>query len=106
MIAMRINSQEHEHTRTDWRVDQFKHGLYSLHDLPADIRTKLQLFMARLSLVYGAVDLIVTKSGDYVFLEVNPGGQWKWLEDVTAVPITAEIASFIATGKPCNFGAS
>jgi glutathione synthase/RimK-type ligase-like ATP-grasp enzyme len=35
-------------------------------------------------LKFGAIDLILTPAGEYVFLEVNPNGQWAWLD--AAVP--------------------
>lgn len=104
VIAMRIDSQKHAHTAVDWRADQFCSDLYSLHTLPTPVRAKLLELMKALGLVYGALDLIVTPEGEYVFLEVNPGGQWLWLEQLTGTPITAEIAGFIATGHSTCFG--
>jgi hypothetical protein len=32
--------------------------------------------MSELGLLFGAFDFILTPSGDYVFLEVNPCGEW------------------------------
>ena len=34
-----------------------------------------------LGLEFGAIDMIKTKDRRYVFLEVNPDGQFGWIED-------------------------
>ncbi len=104
VMAVRINSQAHEHTKVDWRADQHLAGLYEPAVLPASVNALIFKIMARLGLVYGAFDFIVTPDGSYVFLEVNPGGQWLFLEEATHTPITAEIAAFLATGRPLRFG--
>jgi hypothetical protein len=35
---------------------------------------------------------MIRPDGALVFLECNPGGQYGWIEDATAAPITAAIA--------------
>lgn len=52
----------------------------------------------RLGLSYCALDLVVTPSGDYVFLEVNPSGQYGWLESLTGLPITRELVRMLMRG--------
>ena len=49
--------------------------------------------MARLGLIYGAIDLRQTPAGDYVFLEVNPAGQWLFVEQRTGQPISEAISA-------------
>ena len=61
----------------------------------ADIE-RLRRLHARLGLAYGAYDLIVDRTGELVFLEVNPGGQWLWLEEATGVPISRAVATLLA----------
>ncbi|GGE20993.1 ATP-grasp ribosomal peptide maturase [Polymorphobacter glacialis] len=65
------------------------------HDLPAPIERALLALMAALGLVYGAIDLRLTPGGDYVFLEINPAGQWLFVEHVTGQPIGAAIADVL-----------
>lgn len=54
--------------------------------------------MRELDLSFGALDFLVTSSGDWVFLEINPNGQWAWIEDKTGLPIAAAIADAL-TGR-------
>jgi glutathione synthase/RimK-type ligase-like ATP-grasp enzyme len=64
-------------------------------ELPAATRKGIRALMKRLGLVYGAIDLRRTPDGD-VFLEINPAGEWRFVEERTGQPITAAMASLLA----------
>jgi hypothetical protein len=68
------------------------------HDLPDDVTAKLLAMMRELGLVYGAIDLRLTADGRYVFLEINPAGQFLYVEQATGQPITAALATHLASG--------
>ena len=57
-------------------------------DLPPVLSQRLLALMRRLGLVYGAIDLKQDEHGDYYFLEVNPAGQWQFVESRAGLPIT------------------
>ena len=42
-----------------------------------------------------AIDLVVTPDGRYVFLEINPNGQFLWVEQLTGLPISRAIAALL-----------
>jgi glutathione synthase/RimK-type ligase-like ATP-grasp enzyme len=65
---------------------------YKAHELPPEIIAKLRELMNRLGLVYGAIDLRLTPEGRYVFLEINPAGQFLYIEKATGQPIAAALA--------------
>lgn len=44
-----------------------------------------------LNLRFGAIDLVCDLDGDYWFLEINPNGQWAWIENQTKLPIASSI---------------
>jgi hypothetical protein len=67
-----------------------------LCELPVTIKDKLIRLMNKLGLVFGTVDLRVTDDNEYVFLEVNPQGQFLYVEILTGMPITAALAEFLA----------
>ena len=83
---------------TDYHVD-FRMTMHaapiSAHELPAEVAAKLRAFMNALGLVYGAIDMRLTPQGEYVFLEVNPAGQWLFIEERTGQPITAAVAEYL-----------
>ncbi|MRG91487.1 MvdC/MvdD family ATP grasp protein [Polyangium spumosum] len=74
----------------DWRFSGA--GAWTPHVLDASIKKKLAALMRRLGLSQGCLDLIVTPSGETVFLEVNPTGEWGMLEAELGLPIAASIA--------------
>ena len=55
--------------------------------------------MERLGLVFGSIDMIVTPQGDYVFLEVNPSGQFDWIARLSGLPIYEHLAAMLAAGR-------
>ena len=52
--------------------------------------------MKALKINFGAIDMILTPEGEYVFLEVNPNGQWGWIEKLTGMPISQAIADVLS----------
>ena len=69
---------------------------YAPHDLPDDVVAKIHALMHRLGLVYGALDFRLTPEGQYVFLEINPAGQFLYIENDTGQPIAAALARELA----------
>lgn len=63
---------------------------------PRTQRSVLAL-MRRLGIVYGAVDLRRTPTGEEVFLEVNPAGEWLFVEERTGQPITEAMVDLLVS---------
>lgn len=51
--------------------------------------------MNKLGLKYGAFDFIVDEKGQAHFLEINPAGDWYWIEHDTKMPITDSMVNLI-----------
>jgi MvdD family ATP-grasp ribosomal peptide maturase len=91
-----IDSQRLEQARYDWR----RKGIALLKDwqpytLPSEIEEKLLHLMADLGLNYGAIDIILTPDDRHVFLEVNPVGEFFWLERCPGLPISQALAHLL-----------
>jgi glutathione synthase/RimK-type ligase-like ATP-grasp enzyme len=69
------------------------------HKLPSSIEDGLHGLMRRLGLEYGAIDLRLTPDGSYVFLEINPAGQFLWIEMATGQKIAAALAAHLASPR-------
>jgi hypothetical protein len=41
------------------------------------------------------VDLARRPDGSYTFFELNPNGQWAWIEQRTSVPLRAHLADLL-----------
>jgi glutathione synthase/RimK-type ligase-like ATP-grasp enzyme len=50
-----------------------------------------------MQLTFGAIDMIVTPTGEYVFLEINANGQYLWIEKQTGLPITSSIVDLLTS---------
>jgi glutathione synthase/RimK-type ligase-like ATP-grasp enzyme len=83
---------------TDYEVD-FRMSLGQARtepcELPRDVEDRLFALMERLGLVYGAIDLRRTAEGEHVFLEVNTGGEFLFIEDRTDQPIAQAVADWL-----------
>lgn len=61
--------------------------------LTDDINRRIVQLVRELRLEYGAVDFIAQPNGELVFLEVNPSGQWGYVEMASGHAITDAIIS-------------
>jgi hypothetical protein len=95
VFAAEIHSQQSNHTRHDWRRYDPHKTAYFPHELPPDVESRCVELVARLGLCYGAIDLVLTPDGRYVFLEINPNGQYLWIEHATSLPITDAICDLL-----------
>lgn len=76
-FSMAIFSQENEQTKTDFRIYDFENPNRNVpYDLPVSEEDKIDRLMKKLGLNCGSVDLIRAVTGEYVFLEINPVGQF------------------------------
>ncbi len=78
-VAAKLDSQASEASSIDWRSGMFGCEVEEVR-LPADVYVKIKQFMREAGLVFGCIDLVVGPSDEYTFLEVNPGGQFLWVE--------------------------
>lgn len=78
----------------DYRVD-IDGATFAPTSLPDETLSAVHALLDRLALRYGAVDLLRTDDGD-VFLEVNPAGEFLFVEDKSGLPLTAALAAYLA----------
>jgi hypothetical protein len=60
----------------------------------------VRALLARLRLRYGALDFSVDERGQWWFLEVNPSGQWLWLDERLHLGIAEAIADALTKPAP------
>jgi glutathione synthase/RimK-type ligase-like ATP-grasp enzyme len=97
VFAAAIHSQT-----TDYPVD-FRMSLgqaaCAAADLPPEVDERIRRLMDRLGLVYGAIDMRRTPTGEHVFLEVNTAGEFLFVEERTGQPISQAIAAWLAGAR-------
>ncbi|MBX7220854.1 MAG: ATP-dependent carboxylate-amine ligase [Blastocatellia bacterium] len=99
-FAAEIHSQQSERSKEDWRRYDFENTPYYPHQLPAEVEAKCQRLVQEMGLVFGCIDLILTPDNRYVFLEINPNGQWGWIEELTGLPIGDNLVEMMIQGTP------
>lgn len=98
VFAAAIDSQASRCSKHDWRHYDNDRATYAPHTLPTTIEMLCVRLVRALRLSFGAIDMVLTPTGEYVFLEINPSGQWSWIETLTGLPISAAIAELLVNG--------
>jgi hypothetical protein len=96
VFPVEIHSQDAARTRGDWRRYDLGLTPHRLHALPDEISRRCARLVRRLGLAYGAIDMILTPEGRYVFIEINPNGQFLWIEQLVHAGIGEAIADCLA----------
>lgn len=91
-----IDSQSKPKTQIDWRRDgaNLPHATYQL---PNDIASKCLELTRHFNLNFSAIDLVLTPKDEFVFLEINPNGQWAWIEEMTGLPISQAMINLLTS---------
>lgn len=93
VMTASIASQSSERAAHDWRRDGVRMiDEWRPYELPREVEEKILRLMDYFVLNYGAIDIIVTPEGRHVFLEVNPVGEFFWLERSPGLPVSDAIA--------------
>ena len=75
----------------DWR--RYKNELkYTIFPLPIEIEKLCVEYVKQLDLKFGAIDLILSDD-KYYFIEINPTGEWSWLQQTTDYKYDAVIVN-------------
>lgn len=98
LFAVSIDSQSDPSATIDWRKTENPLLPHSPITLPESLQRSLLELMSRLSLFYGAIDLVLTPDGRFVFLEINPNGQWLWIDETLSLGISQSIAEWLSEG--------
>ena len=99
VFAAKIMSSDQGPFR-DWRYghidDTFAATATTLDE---DLQKKCIHLTHTLGLNYSAIDLIVDTQGAVWFLEINPNGQWAFIEETTGQPIGKALAELLSSSK-------
>lgn len=94
-FAVAIDSQGDQQGVVDWRRAADRGLPHRAVDLPAELGQRCVALCRRYGLQFGAIDLAARPDGGYTFFEINPNGQWAWLEQETGLPLRAALADLL-----------
>jgi glutathione synthase/RimK-type ligase-like ATP-grasp enzyme len=99
-VTARLLSQEMEITRLDWRAAGPRLRVEP-DRLPPEVEEACRRLMGNLGILFGCFDFIVTPEGEHVFLEVNPAGQFLWVEEANPdLRLLAPFVDFLLSRDP------
>ena len=81
----------------DWRLAK-NSAEFTDFALPDPIMRQCISLTQRLGLTFGAIDLAFS-DGKYYFLEINPTGEWAWLQAGLGFPIANVISQTLIRGR-------
>ena len=99
VFGAKVLSQQTESGRLDWRRSYHELQIEPC-DIPESLADRCREVLARLGLVFGCFDFVVTPEGDFVFLEVNESGQFLFVESYSGLPLLDAFAELLAQGRP------
>jgi hypothetical protein len=99
IFCVRLNSQANEITRKDWRGGGWRGAdlEQDVFPLPDPVQASIRRLMDRFEINFASIDMILTPAGEFVFLELNPNGQWLWLDIDLGLPLVASMADLLMT---------
>lgn len=80
----------------DWR--HAPQHPWAHHKLPAEIADRCRDLVRAFDLRFGAIDLALDGNGRHWFLELNPNGEWGWLQRI-GLPIAEALADSLTSGE-------
>ena len=90
IYAVRIDTKD----KVDWRKDYENHK-YTVIECPQNVKSVCMKMLSDFGLKFGAFDFIVNELDEWIFLEVNPNGQWLWLEVSLGLDISQKIVDYL-----------
>lgn len=94
VFPVRISRIDRNPIGGDWRVAE-KELLFEPIELPQAIAEYCINLVHDFGIVFGAIDLL-KKNNEYYFLEINPRGEWGWLQAKAGLPIAQSIVDVLS----------
>lgn len=83
MVAVALQAGDaHGNQRLDIRRQNMCDVAYAPIGVPPQVATSVHRLMAEYGLRFAAIDFAIDTDGQWVFFEINPNGQWAWLDQV------------------------
>jgi glutathione synthase/RimK-type ligase-like ATP-grasp enzyme len=95
IFSTRIEAPAGCETAVDWRRSDPDSLRYQPEALPKEIADRCRALVELYGLSFAAIDLALRNDGGHTFFEVNPNGQWAFIEQRTGQPLRAALADLL-----------
>ncbi len=82
LYSFRLTARAKADDLKQLKLSQIEH---ERHELDGSVAAKVRTLMSFYGLEFGAIDFAIIDDSEPVFLELNPNGQWLWLQYMTGV---------------------
>lgn len=101
--AVKLFGRENDGTqRCDIRRYNMADVKYERTQLPSDIQSAVLRMMKNYRLRFGALDMAIDLDGHWYFFEINPNGQWAWLDLCGATAIAESFIRSFEESASCE----
>jgi hypothetical protein len=100
MLAVKIEGQARTGPVGTWGQHRPPRERCTPYNLPARVERRCAELARSFGLELAAIDLIRSRDGEYVFLEIDGSPDFLWLEDRSGVPVSAALADLLAGTVP------
>jgi glutathione synthase/RimK-type ligase-like ATP-grasp enzyme len=100
VIGKQVFAAEIHSPHLDFRQN-YEENTYDVHTLPGDIEQKVLSLVRGFDVQISSMDLLLTAQGEYVFIDLNPNGQWFFLQRhlQNRLPLKEAMADLLVTPK-------
>jgi hypothetical protein len=82
----------------DWRIENGRKATFKLASLPESIIQMSRSIVAELGVRFASMDVVESNDGSFYFLDLNPNGQWAWLDQTINTTIAAHLCRLLSEG--------
>ncbi len=99
VFCCKLDSQHIDEAKLDWRAIEPTKINHQIIPINKDIEAKCLKMLNYYNLSFGTFDFIVQPNNEIVFLELNPNGQWYWIELITGEKMAFAMADLLISHK-------
>lgn len=85
--------------RCDIRRNNMSDVSYRRIVLPDNIKDSIHKLMAHYKLRFAAINMAIASSGEWIFFEINPNGQWAWLDMTGGLDIASSFVNVFSEAR-------
>lgn len=100
IVAVQLVAHDHGEQRTDIRRNNMEDVEYREIGVPREIASLVLKMCRSYNLRFAALDFAVDHDGRWWFFEINPNGQWAWLDQLGICDFSEALIHALRFGRP------
>jgi hypothetical protein len=99
IFAYKITQEGEQHL--DFRIGFYQPNHFKFEEIsvPVALKKKIIAFMGSMRINFASADFALTADGEFVFLDLNPSGQWLFIAEGSEPRVGQKFCSFFVDGR-------